>query len=224
MKQKLHDKVEILYEDLDLVVIEKAGGIITYPVENFEKDSAIQLIRQYWKFHGKQNQHLYLLHRIDKETSGLLVFAKTSLARASLQQQFADHSVVRQYVAATAGIPWKKSGQIRTRMGHDARGRRIVRTQGKEAITEYRVLEENVSIQRALVACRLHTGRTHQIRIHLSHIGTPVIGDRVYGKSFANQPLALHAQSLGFIHPRTEHPIVFQTSLPLYFRKLLHPS
>jgi pseudouridine synthase, RluA family len=218
----LRDRIEVLYEDPDLLVIEKAAGIVTYPVEGFEKDTAIQLIRQYWKFQGKENKHLYLIHRIDKDTSGLLVFAKTSLARSSLQDQFAGHSVVRQYVAATSGIPRKKSGTIRTMIGHDSRRRRAVSTRGKESITEYQVLKENHSLQRALISCKLYTGRTHQIRIHLSHIGTPVIGDRVYGRpQFSAQPLALHASTLGFIHPRTERPILFQTSLPESLRKLV---
>jgi 23S rRNA pseudouridine1911/1915/1917 synthase len=214
MKGKLHEKVEVVFEDLDLVVIEKARGVVTYPVEGFEKDTAIQLIRQYWKFQQKENQHLYLIHRIDKDTSGLLVFAKTSLARHSLQQQFAEHSVVREYLAATAGIPRKKSGRIQTMIGHDQQGRRKVRSRGKEAITEYCVIQSDETANRALISCRLYTGRTHQIRIHLAHIRTPVIGDRVYGKDFSGQPLALHAQTLGFMHPRTDRPILFRTSLP----------
>lgn len=220
MKSKLHEKVEIVYEDTDVVVIEKAAGVITYPLEEREKDSAIQLIRQFWKFQGKSNQHLYLIHRLDKETSGLLVFAKTTRARESLLRQFEEHSVIREYIAVTEGIPRRKKGEIKTLLGHDRRGRRAVSHRGKLAITRYEVLQEDRVHDRALVSCRLETGRTHQIRIHLAHINAPVLGDGVYGRERSGR-LALHALALGFLHPGTRRPIVLRSSVPPELRSLI---
>jgi 23S rRNA pseudouridine1911/1915/1917 synthase len=221
MRKKLHERIQVLYEDLDLIVIEKAEGIISYPVEGSRDESAIQLIRRYWKVQGNTNKNLYLLHRLDKDTSGLLVFAKTSLARESLLKQFEEHTVVRQYLAVTQGIPRKPKGEIHTKIGHDFRGRRAVSQYGKEAITAYEVSARNPALERALVACRLKTGRTHQVRIHLAYIGAPVIGDAVYSKEHQQGRLALHAQMLGFMHPRTGLPIVFRIPLPESLKRLL---
>src|SRR5262249_18706288 len=136
------------------------------------------------------------------------------------QMQFERHSVLREYVAVTQGIPYRKKGEIHTFLGRDFRGRRAVATRGKAAITQYKVIAEDASTNRALVRCRLQTGRTHQVRIHLAHIGAPVIGDLVYGKT-ASGRLALHADTLGFEHPRTGLPVLFRVSLPDDLRKLL---
>lgn len=220
MKPKLHERIEVVYEDLDVVIIEKAAGVITYPVEDHERGSAIQLVRQFWKLQRKSNEHLYLLHRLDKETSGLLVFAKTTRARESLRNQFEQHSVIREYLAVTAGIPEKKRGRIRTMLGRNRRGRRAVALTGRHAETHFEVIRENTRLNRALVCCRLKTGRTHQIRIHLSHLNAPVLGDPVYGKDRA-QGLALHAAALGFMHPRSGLPLVLRSSLPVRLRQLL---
>lgn len=209
----LHERIEVVYEDLDLVVIEKAAGVITYPVDEHERDSAIQLIRRYWQSVGIENEHLYLLHRLDKDTSGLLVFAKTTRARESLAAQFEDHSVVREYIAVTDGIPSKREGTMRAALGRDKQGKRAVVHSGKPAITHFDVIGENAGRNRGLVRCRLETGRTHQIRIHLSQVGTPVVGDPVYG-SGRDTRLALHAAVIGFLHPRTQRPFVFRSSMP----------
>jgi len=213
MKERIRDRINVIYEDQDLLVVDKASGVITYPVENEPRGSVIQLIRLYWKSRKEQNRNLYLLHRLDKDTSGLLVFAKTTKARQSLQSQFERHSVLREYLAVTHGIPGRKKGEIRTFLGRDFRGRRSVAIKGKAAITQYSVVGENVAANRSLVRCRLQTGRTHQVRIHLAHIGTPVIGDTVYGR-VASTRLALHADTLGFEHPRTAKPVLFRVSLP----------
>jgi 23S rRNA pseudouridine1911/1915/1917 synthase len=216
----LHERIEVVYEDMDLIVIEKASGVITYPVDSHERDSAIQLVRHYWKAVGNRSEHLYLLHRLDKETSGLLVFAKTTRARESLSTQFEEHTIVREYFAVTEGIPSKKEGTMRATLGRDKRGKRSVVFKGKTAVTHLEVVIENSRRNRALVRCRLQTGRTHQIRIHLAHVGTPVIGDPVYGAGGGGR-LALHAAALGFLHPRTQHPMVFRSSLPPSIKALL---
>jgi len=216
----LLDRIEVVYEDLDLVIVEKASGIISYPAGDFREESVIQLIRRYWKAAGKSNQHLYLLHRLDKDTSGLMVFAKTSLARKSLLMQFEEHSILRQYLAVTRGIPGTRQGEIRGSLSRDKHGRRSVAHQGRFALTSFDVVFAKRSSRTALIRCRLHTGRTHQVRIHLAHAGAAVVGDRVYGKDGGSR-LALHAETLGFIHPRTGQPVVFRSSLPEELRRLL---
>jgi 23S rRNA pseudouridine1911/1915/1917 synthase len=217
-RKRLHERIEVVYEDRDLLVIFKAAGILTYPVENERGESAIQLIRRYWKSQRVRNEHLYLIHRLDKETSGLLVFAKSSLARESLHRQFEEHSIIRCYLAITDRAPERSKGEIRTRLGRNPRGKRAVARFGKLAITRYEVLKS--SRNRTLIRCELVTGRTHQIRIHLAHLGAPVVGDSIYGKGKA-QRMALHAEALGFHHPRSHQAIVFRTSLPADLKKLI---
>ncbi len=226
IKKKLHERIHVVYEDRDIIVVDKSHGILSYPVEGEREESAIQLIRRYWKAIRSKSEHLYLLHRLDRETSGLLVFAVSSLARASLLEQFADHSVVRSYIAVTQGIPANKEKRIETFLGRDVRGRRSVTSKGKAAVTLYRVLKENRLANRALIRCYLETGRTHQVRIHLAHVGAPVIGDPVYARSGTrsrNTPgrMALHAEALGFIHPRTGRPFLLRTSIPQQLKAML---
>jgi 23S rRNA pseudouridine1911/1915/1917 synthase len=220
MRKKLHERIEVIFEDQDVIVIEKAAGILSYPIEGRDEESAIRLIRRYWKFQNRKQDQLYLLHRLDKETSGVMIFAKSSLGRDSLRRQFEDHSVIRGYLAVTDGIPGEKSGTIKTFLGRNQRGRRAVAHQGKAAITRYQVLLADHKNRRALVRCYLHTGRTHQVRIHMAHLNTPVIGDAVYGNRGSGR-MALHAEVLGFIHPRTRTPLVIRTSLPMHLQHLL---
>jgi len=219
-RKSLLDRLEVIYEDIDVVVIEKASGLLSYPLENDRSESAIQLIRRYWKSKSLPHLHLYLIHRLDKDTSGLMVFAKTSLARQSLQRQFEQHSVVRGYAAVCAGIPRKEQGTMKTLLGRDRGGKRTVTTKGRLAITSYFIARSNNEKQRSLIRCFLQTGRTHQVRIHLAHIGTPVLGDSIYGKLPAPR-LALHAETLGFIHPRSNSPMLFRSSLPKELAQLL---
>ena len=219
-RKKLHERIEVVFEDQDLIVVDKAAGILSYPIEDEREESAIQLIRRYWKFQNSRHEHLYMLHRLDKETSGLIVFAKTSLSRDSLRRQFEEHSVVRGYLAIASGIPGQKSGKIDTFLGRNERGKRSVARMGKSAITHYQVIAYNQQLRRSLVRCYLHTGRTHQVRIHLAHIGTPVLGDAVYGQRSSGR-MALHAEVLGFVHARSKQPLLLRTSLPEEMRNLL---
>jgi 23S rRNA pseudouridine1911/1915/1917 synthase len=219
-RKKLHERIEVVFEDQDVIVVDKAAGILSYPVEGEREESAIQLIRRFWKVQNNRSAHLYLMHRLDKETSGLIVFTKTSHARDSLRRQFEEHSVVRGYLAITDGIPKQKYGKIQTFLGRNERGKRSVTRLGKSAITHYQVLSFNPEVRRSLVRCYLHTGRTHQVRIHLAHIGTSVVGDPVYGKGNKGR-MALHAEVLGFLHPRNKQPLLLRTSLPEGMRELL---
>jgi 23S rRNA pseudouridine1911/1915/1917 synthase len=206
-------RVEVLYEDSDVIVIDKPAGLISYPLKGRHMDSAIGQIRKYWNRVRSTSKHLYLLHRLDQETSGLMIFAKNTASRRSLMAQFAEHSVKRVYIALTEGIPEKSHGSVKTLLGRDFRGKRAVSQQGRLAITRYEVVKTFPEIHRALVRCTLHTGRTHQVRIHLAHLGSPVMGDPVYGKRGGSR-MMLHAEAIGFIHPGTGRPILFRTSNP----------
>lgn len=215
MRQKLHERALVIYEDSDVLLLEKSAGLLSYPLPNDRSDSAIQLIRRYWKSKNVQNRNLYLLHRLDRDTSGLMIFAKTTLARKSLTEQFNEHSVVRGYIAITEGIPSPAEGTLQTMLGRKFTGKRGVTDRGKPSKTYYKI--QRTSSKRALVYCSLHTGRTHQVRIHMAHLGTPVVGDPIYGKT-KGQRLYLHSHILGFIHPRTQEPQLFLSSVPESFK------
>jgi 23S rRNA pseudouridine1911/1915/1917 synthase len=217
LRQKLHERALVIYEDSDILLLEKSEGLLSYPLPNDRSDSAIQLIRRYWKSKNIQNRNLYLLHRLDRDTSGLMIFAKTTLGRKSLTNQFNEHSVIRGYIAVTEGIPSPAKGSLETMLGRKFSGKRGVTDYGKASKTYYNVVRS--SSKRALVYCSLHTGRTHQVRIHMAHLGTPVVGDPIYGKR--GKRLYLHSHILGFIHPRTQKPQLFLSSLPSTFKVAL---
>jgi len=218
LRQKLHERALVIYEDSDVLLIEKSAGLLSYPVPEDRSDSAIQLIRRYWKSKNIQNRNLYLLHRLDRDTSGLMIFAKTTLARKSLTDQFNEHSVVRGYIAITQGIPNPRQGTLETMLGRKFTGKRGVTDRGKPSKTYYEVVRS--SSTHALVYCSLHTGRTHQVRIHMMHLGTSIVGDPIYGKTKGKR-LYLHSHILGFIHPRTKKPQLFLSSVPESFKTVL---
>ena len=163
-----------------------------------------------------------IVHRLDKETSGCLVVAKNDLAHRELSRQFADRTVEKIYLALVAGKLRKPAGIIQERIGrHPVHRQRMSVTtkRGRTAKTEYRVVRSNE--EASLIECRLHSGRTHQVRVHLHHLGHPVLGDKVYGarlvKNFPRQ--MLHAWKLGFRHPRTGEWKQFQASVPDDFKE-----
>jgi 23S rRNA pseudouridine1911/1915/1917 synthase len=177
-----------------------------------------------------------LIHRIDKETSGLLVIAKTEIAMNKLSKQFYDHTIERKYQALIWGTPNKEKGTININLGRSFKDRRIIdafadNTLGKKAITHYKVIEQYHYI--SLIECELETGRTHQIRAHMKYIGHPIFNDKTYGgdrvvkgnkftnyKKFVENNFklmprqGLHAKSLGFIHPTTNQKVLFESELP----------
>ena len=179
-----------------------------------------------------------IVHRIDKETSGLLVVAKNDLAHQNLSEQFAEHTIERTYLAVVYGVPQPLEGIIEGNIGRspfDRKKMAIVTSGGKNAVTHYKT-RQIFGRAAALVQCNLETGRTHQIRVHLSSRGYALIGDKVYVKnkkseialpaeiknyvnSFARQ--ALHAKSLGFVHPRTGKQMQFDSELPADMQELL---
>jgi 23S rRNA pseudouridine1911/1915/1917 synthase len=214
----------IVHEDGHLVVIEKPEGVSTVPYERKETGSALDLIRDVWRRQGKRATvvPLYTVHRIDKDTSGLVCFAKTKLAERGLHQIFKNHLAEREYIAVAQGHV--RSGRIESRLienrGDGLRGSSRHAHDGQQAITHVEAVERFPSA--TLCRVRLQTGRTHQIRIHLAEQGNPLVGETVYirdllrrgGKPIACPRLLLHAATLGFDHPVTGQRLQFTADLP----------
>ena len=215
--------LKVVYEDADIIVIDKPAGLVVHPGAG-QPDRTLMnaLLAHAPSLAGVPRAGI--VHRLDKDTSGLLVVAKTVSAQASLVKQLAERSVRRVYLALVQGDP-PASGIIDAPVGRDARvrTRMAVSHRGKEARTGFRVLERFGHA--ALAECRLETGRTHQIRVHFQHIRHPLVGDSVYrrgtrhGITFGRQ--ALHAAELSLIHPRTGERMTWQAPLPRDFRRLL---
>jgi 23S rRNA pseudouridine1911/1915/1917 synthase len=218
----------IVFEDRDLIVLDKPAGLIVHPgAGNPDRTLMNALLAHAPAL--RQVPRAGIVHRLDKDTSGLMVVAKNLSAQARLAAQLADRSVARTYLALVHGEP-PQQGLIDAPIGRDtrARTRMTVTRRGKEARTRYRVLERFGGGARsgfALLECRLETGRTHQIRVHLQHIHHPVVGDPAYrrgaarGLEFGRQ--ALHAAELELVHPRTGKPRRWKAPLPADMKKLL---
>jgi len=209
---------EILHLDAQVVVVQKPAGISTVPYDENEHGTLDELVMETISERGRRAP-LGVVHRIDKETSGVVVFARTLAAKTALKHQFRFHSVGRRYVAIAHGDV--TGGKITSRLvqdrGDGRRGSTDNEDLGREAITHVKWLE---SLRGAsLVECRLETGRTHQIRIHLSERGHPLVGERVYSKNYKGElipapRLMLHARELAFDHPTTGQRLSFEQDLP----------
>ena len=216
----------IVFEDAHVVVIDKPAGISSVPFTEREKGTAMDAIREAWRHQGRAaTAPLLIVHRIDKETSGLLAFAKTKLAESGLNAQFKAHTVERTYLCAAQG---RVSGRRLESMlvvdrGDGLRGTAPGPGQGKRAVTHVRVVEELPLATLCEVA--LETGRTHQIRIHLAEAGHPLVGEKVYvrdlmsggGKPLPAARLMLHAATLGFEHPATKKRVRLSSAPPADF-------
>ena len=211
--------LEILFEDDDLIVINKPPGLVVHPGAGHREHTLVNALLNHCAtlsgIGGKERPGI--VHRLDKETSGCLVVAKNDATHRDLSKQFAARTVEKIYLALVAGKLPKAAGVIEGKIGrHPVHRRRMSATtlRGRGAKTEYRVVRS--SNRASLIQCRLHTGRTHQIRVHLHHLGHPVLGDKVYAprlaKDFPRQ--MLHAWKLGFRHPRTEEWKNFEAPLP----------
>lgn len=208
----------ILYVDAQVVVVEKPPGISTVPFDENERGTLDQLLMETLSERGRRAP-LGVVHRIDKETSGVVVFARTTAAKLALKNQFRFHTVGRRYVALAHGAV--RSGTIKSRLvkdrGDGRRGSTENEELGREAVTHVTFLE---ALRGAtLVECRLETGRTHQIRIHLSERGHPLVGERVYSKNYRGELLPaprvmLHARELSFEHPSTGQRLTFEQRVP----------
>jgi 23S rRNA pseudouridine1911/1915/1917 synthase len=201
--------LEILFEDNDLIVINKSAGLVVHPGASHREHTLVNALLHHCAtlsgIGGKERPGI--VHRLDKETSGCLVVAKNDATHRDLSKQFAARTVEKIYLALVAGKLPKTAGVIEEKIGrHPVHRQRMSATalRGRSARTEYRVVRS--SDRASLLECRLHSGRTHQIRVHLHHLGHPVLGDKVYAphvaKDFPRQ--MLHAWKLGFRHPRTE--------------------
>jgi 23S rRNA pseudouridine1911/1915/1917 synthase len=214
----------ILYEDDDLIVINKASGMTVHPGAGQREHTLVNALLHHCStlsgIGGKERPGI--VHRLDKETSGCLVAAKNDLAHRELSKQFTARTVEKIYLALVAGKLRKETGVIENKIGrHPVHRQRmsVSSPRGRAARTEYRVLRS--SEQASLVECKLHSGRTHQIRVHLHHLGNPVLGDKIYAPSFAkNFPRQmLHAWKLGFRHPRTGEWKHFEAPVPDDFKE-----
>jgi 23S rRNA pseudouridine1911/1915/1917 synthase len=210
--------LDILFEDSDLIVVNKPPGMVVHPAAgNWEGTVVNALLHHCQNLSGiGGEQRPGIVHRLDKETSGCLVAAKNDLAHQELSRQFAGREVSKVYLALAAGRFARQSGVIEAPIGrHPIHRKKMTVLQsgkGRASTTAWRVLSELE--QGTLVECTLHTGRTHQIRVHMKHLGHPLLGDEVYGRRGAFSRQMLHAWKLGFAHPRTHKLVAFTAPIP----------
>ncbi len=237
--------LNILYEDNDVIVINKSPGVVVHPgAGNYDKTIVNGLLYKYKKnlsnIGGKMRPGI--VHRIDKDTSGVIVVAKNDMAHISLSKQFSNHTIKRVYEALVWGSLKPQSGKINEKISRSVRNRQLMavrKEKGKISITNYKTIKifQNSNLPKiSLIECRLETGRTHQIRVHMNFKGNSILGDRSYGKvkkkfkkinldiekkinNFNRQ--ALHAKSLGFVHPTTKKEIFFEAKRPEDFDALI---
>ena len=217
-------KLNIVYEDSDVIVVNKPSGMIVHPSAGIYKDTLVNGLLYHCKDLSGINgvNRPGIVHRIDKETSGLLMVAKNDLAHQSLSMQLQNKTVDRLYYALVHGVIEHNYGKIDAPIGRDSKDRqkmRVTDVNAKEAVTNFRVIERFKDF--TLIECQLETGRTHQIRVHMQYIGHPVYGDPQYG--FRNDDNThgqyLHAKVLGFVHPRTNEHMYFEAPLPDFFEE-----
>ncbi len=218
--------LEILYEDSDLVVVNKKQGMVVHPASGVYSGTLVNALLEHCTDLSGINGVLRpgIVHRIDKNTSGILVIAKNDNAHNILAHQLKEHTMTRVYYALVEGVIKKDEGTVDTQIGrHPAEKIKMaVVREGRRAVTHYRVVQRYKA--HTLVECVLETGRTHQIRVHMAHIGHPVVGDPVYGykkQRFKLEGQLLHAKKLGFVHPSTKEYVEFESSLPDHFVKVL---
>lgn len=219
--------LDIVYQDADIAIVNKAQGMVTHPAVGNYTGTLVNALLYHLKDLSGINGELRpgIVHRLDKDTSGLLVIAKNDDAHRSLSAQIGAKTARRVYLALVYGNIKTDEGVITTQLGRDPRDRKkmaVVRSGGREAVTQYKVLARYDGY--TLVECTLKTGRTHQIRVHLKHLGFPVVGDPVYTRrkdKFGLQGQLLHAYKLGLQHPRTKEQMEFSAPLPDYFERVL---
>lgn len=220
--------LDILYEDNDVIVINKPQGMVVHPAPGHYSGTLVNALMYHCKgelsgINGVMRPGI--VHRIDKDTSGVIMAAKNNMAHQSLALQLAEHSITRKYNAIVFNKLKEDEGTIDAPIGRHPEDRKKMCVRDKNsrhAVTHYRVIEHLGKYD--LIEAQLETGRTHQIRVHMSYIGHPLLGDEVYGKRkqpFSTKGQVLHARVLGFVHPRTGEYMEFESELPEYFKKLI---
>ncbi|WP_173434429.1 RluA family pseudouridine synthase [Sharpea azabuensis] len=216
--------LDVVYEDHDVIVVNKPSGMIVHPSAGIYSGTLVNALLYHCDDLSSINgvNRPGIVHRIDKETSGLLMVAKNDKAHRSLSAQLEEHSVIRRYVALVHGVIPHNKGRIVAPIGRDPDDRQkmaVTDKNAKEAITNFTVLERFDDM--TLIECRLETGRTHQIRVHMQYIGYPVYGDSKYGRRSddTSHGQYLHAKILGFKHPTTGEQMLFEAKLPDYFEE-----
>ncbi|GAX90976.1 pseudouridine synthase [Effusibacillus lacus] len=218
--------LEIVFEDSDVVVVNKPRGMVVHPAAGHMKGTLVNALLYHCKDLSGINGILRpgIVHRIDKDTSGLIMAAKNDAAHVSLAQQLKDHTVTRKYTAIVHGVVSHDLGTVDAPIGRHPVNRlkmAVVKQGGRHAVTHFSVLERFKEY--TLLECKLETGRTHQIRVHMDFIGHPLAGDPVYGpkRTLEIDGQALHAQVLGFAHPRTGEYMEFSSDLPEDMERLI---
>ncbi|WKY46372.1 RluA family pseudouridine synthase [Eubacteriaceae bacterium ES3] len=221
--------LDIVFEDDDVLVVNKPKGMVVHPAPGNYTGTLVNGLMAHTGVLSSINGVLRpgIVHRIDKDTSGLLMIAKNNKAHQSLTNQLKEHSVIRIYYAVVAGCLDVNEGKIDMPIGRHPKNRlkmAVVSENSKEAITHFKVIKRYEKL--TFVQFRLETGRTHQIRVHMAEIGYPILGDPVYGKDDFNKKFklkgqCLHAQTLGFVHPKTKQNMVFTAKVPEDFLNVL---
>ena len=220
--------LDIVYEDDDLLVINKPKGLVVHPAAGHQDDTLVNgLLYALGDDLSGINGELRpgIVHRIDKDTSGLLAVAKNDLAHTVLASQLKDHSMARTYEAIVCGVLKEDSGTVDAPIGRHPSDRKkmcVTQRNSKPAVTHWEVIRRYRGYTH--IRCKLETGRTHQIRVHMAYIGHPILGDTVYGHKKAElgqSSQCLHAGTLCFAHPRDGHPVVVYAELPQYFKDVL---
>ena len=213
----------ILHEDDDLIVLDKAAGIVTHPGAGNEDGTLVNALLAHCPnlsgIGGEKRPGI--VHRLDKDTTGCLVVAKNDATHRALSEQFAARTIEKRYLALVRGTPRAPSGTIREPIGRHHIDRKkmaiVPPPRGRSATTEYRVRRSLPQANASLVECRILTGRTHQIRVHMKHLGYPILGDPTYGGPRPPDRPMLHSWKLGFTHPRTGQPLELTAPLPADF-------
>jgi len=218
--------LHLLFEDEDLLVVDKPAGLVVHPGAGNQTHTLVNALLHHCTslsgIGGKQRPGI--VHRLDKQTSGAMVVAKNDAAHQELSRQFADREITKIYLTLVTGTLRRRHGTIDASIGRHPQHRKKMAVnpeRGRTARTDYRVLESGGGV--SLVECTLHSGRTHQIRVHLHHLGHPVLGDSLYGRNrqIAAPRQMLHSWKLGFTHPQTRERVLFKAPLPADFRALL---
>lgn len=215
--------LDIVYEDDDLIVLNKASGMVVHPAPGHYTGTLVNALLYRYKLTSGEASRPGIVHRLDKDTSGLMLVAKNEWTHEKLSEMIASKEVERKYVAIVEGVIKHDTGEIDAPIGRDSNNRQkmaVTDVHGKEAITHFRVLERFQN--HTYIECKLETGRTHQIRVHMAYIGYPVLNDPLYGRGKCTEfGQMLHSYSIRFQHPRTGKELFFQVDAPQEFQEKL---